>query len=55
MTKNKTLAFIERSISEVLNDYFKSFLSRLVNIRDLNSDDGKSLRRSRQDLVESKA
>ena len=33
MTKNKTLAFIERSISEILNDHFKSFLSRLVNIR----------------------
>ena len=31
-TKNKTLALIERSISKILNDYFKSFLSRLVNI-----------------------
>ena len=32
-TKNKTSALIKRSISEILNDYFKSFLSKPVNIR----------------------
>ena len=33
MTKNKTMAFIKRNISQILNEYIKSFLSRPDNIR----------------------
>ena len=33
MTKNKTLAFIKRNISQILNEYIKSFLSRPENIQ----------------------
>ena len=45
MTENKTFAFIDRSISDSLNDFFKSFLSKPVKYPDLNTNDGKRLQK----------
>ena len=45
MTRNKILAFKKRGISEILNGYFKSFLSKPVNIRTVMTENAcKSLR-----------